>query len=194
MKGKLIVLYGINNLGKTTQAKLLVDKLNEEGKKSEYLKYPAYDIFPSGEMLNNFLRGGNKYGLGAREAQIIYAFNRAQFEPILKEKLNEGINIIAEDYIGTGIAWGIGSGVEEGFLNEINSGLLKEDFIFLFDGKRFAEAIEKDHKFENDKALIDKVRGIHLELGEKYGWKKINANLTIEEIHNILWEEINDFL
>ncbi len=27
-KGKLIVFYGINNLGKTTQAKMLVDWLN----------------------------------------------------------------------------------------------------------------------------------------------------------------------
>jgi len=33
-KGKLIVLYGINNLGKTTQAELLVEKIKSNGKKT----------------------------------------------------------------------------------------------------------------------------------------------------------------
>ncbi len=191
MAGKFIVLYGTNNTGKTTQAKLLVEKLNKEGKKSEYLKYPVYDIVPSGVILNNFLREGNKYNLTLREAQIIYAINRTQFEGILKSKLNDGINIIAEDYIGTSIAWGVGSGVDEEFLIEINSHLLKEDISFLFDGERFLESIEDGHKFENDNDLIGRVRNIHLGLSKKHQWKKINANLSIDEIHKILWDEIS---
>jgi len=46
--GKFIVLYGINNLGKTTQTRILVDKLKLHGLKAEYLKYPVYDLAPSG--------------------------------------------------------------------------------------------------------------------------------------------------
>lgn len=191
MKGKFIVLYGTNNLGKTTQAKLLVERLNKEGVVSEYLKYPVYDIAPSGVILNNFLRGENKYNLTSREAQIIYAINRTQFQSVLKGKLDKGVNIIAEDYIGTSIAWGVGSGVDEEFLIEINSHLLKEDISFLFDGERFLESVESGHRFENDNELMDGVRDIHLMLGEKYGWKKINAGLSIDEIHKILWDEIN---
>ena len=52
-------------------------------------------------MINNYLREGNKYGLSAREIQMAYALNRTQFEPILTAKLAQGINIIAEDYVGT---------------------------------------------------------------------------------------------
>jgi thymidylate kinase len=44
MKGKFIVLYGINNLGKTTQAKLLVEKFQKEGLKAEYMKYAVYSL------------------------------------------------------------------------------------------------------------------------------------------------------
>ena len=40
LRGKFIVLYGINNLGKTTQTRLLTEKLNNSGVKNEYLKYP----------------------------------------------------------------------------------------------------------------------------------------------------------
>ena len=46
-KGKLIVLYGINNLWKTTQVHLLIDRLRAKGLQAEYLKYPIYDLAPS---------------------------------------------------------------------------------------------------------------------------------------------------
>jgi len=194
VKGKFIVLYGINNLGKTTQAKMLVEKLNLSGQKAEYLKYPIYDLVPSGKILNDYLRGGNSHNLSPREAQIIYTLNRLQYEPQLKKKLAAGINIIAEDYIGTGLAWGIGAGVDEYFLKEINSNLLKEDLAFLFDGQRFREAKEINHRHETDDDLINKVRWAHLKLGQEMGWIKINANLSIGKIHEQLWQKVSELI
>ena len=189
-KGKLIVFYGTNNLGKSTQAKILIEKLKEKNIEAEYLKYPIYDLDPSGPILNNYLRNGNPYNLSAREAQIIYCLNRTQYQKTLEEKLNSGINIIAEDYTGTGIAWGMGAGVEQEFLENINSHLLKEDIALLFDGERFKEAVEKNHKHEQNDEFSQKVRKIHLDLGKKYNWEMINANLTIEEISHIIFEKI----
>jgi dTMP kinase len=189
-KGKLIVFYGTNNLGKSTQAKILIEKLKEKNIEAEYLKYPIYDLEPSGPILNNYLRNGNPYNLSAREAQIIYCLNRTQYQKTLEEKLNKGINIIAEDYTGTGIAWGVGAGVDQKFLEEINSHLLKEDIALLFDGERFKEAMEKNHKHEQNDEFSKKVRQIHLDLGKKYNWEMINANLTIEEISHIIFERV----
>jgi dUTP pyrophosphatase len=186
--GKLIVLYGINNLGKSTQAKLLVERLKANGHQAEYLKYPIYDLEPSGIMLNDYLRNANPHNLHSREAQIIYAMNRTQYQAELISKLESGITIISEDYKGTGIAWGLGAGVDEKFLKDINSHLVEEDLVFLFDGERFRQAIENHHKHENDEDLITKVRWAHLKLREEYGWWKINANLTINEIHEQIWE------
>lgn len=192
--GKLIVLYGINNLGKSTQAKLLVERLKTNGYQAEYLKYPIYDLNPSGKLLNNYLRLGNSFRLSPREAQIIYALNRDQYQAELIKKLKSGINIVAEDYKGTGIAWGLGAGVEENFLKQINSHLLDEDLVFLFDGERFRQAIEDGHQHENNEDLINKVRWAHLKLREELGWLKINANLAIEEIHEQLWEKTKRLL
>ena len=189
-KGKLIVFYGTNNLGKSTQAHILIDRLNKLGIPAQYLKYPIYDLEPSGIILNKYLREGNPYNLSAREAQIIYALNRTQFQEKLEEYLNQGINIIAEDYTGTGMAWGMGAGIEENFLQEINSHLLKEDVAILFDGERFKEAVEKNHKHEENEEFSQKVRQIHLDLGEKNNWQKVNANLSIEEIAQIIEEKV----
>lgn len=191
MNGKLIVFYGINNLGKSTQAKLLVETLNSRGIKAEYIKYPIYDLAPSGPMLNNYLRGGNPHQLTPREAQIIYALNRTQYEPLLKDKLKSGINIIAEDYTGTGIAWGMGAGVAKDFLLEANSHLLKEDLGLLFDGQRFETGIEKNHKHETNNDLTETVRQAHLELAKDFGWQLLDANKPIEDISKTLQELIS---
>ncbi len=188
--GKLIVFYGINNLGKSTQAKLLLEKLKDNGYEAEYIKYPIYDLKPSGVMLNDYLRNANPDNLHSREAQIIYAMNRTQYQQELIQKLQSGRIIIAEDYKGTGIAWGLGAGIDEKFLKSINEHLISEDLVLLFDGERFKQSIENNHKHENDDDLITKVRWAHLKLGEEHNWKKINANLSIEEIHNQIWEEV----
>lgn len=188
--GKFIVFYGINNLGKSTQAQKLVERLKNEDKKAEYLKYPIYELEPSGRMINNYLREGNKYGLSAREAQIIYTLNRTQYESKLKQKLEAGINVISEDYTGTGLAWGITTGVDEEFLKYINKHLLKEDLAFLFDGERFMEAQEKTHKHESNDGFMEKAREVHSRLGRELDWTTINANQDIEEIHEKIWEKV----
>ncbi|MFC1678178.1 hypothetical protein ACFLZ9_00395 [Patescibacteria group bacterium] len=193
-RGKFIVIYGVNNLGKTTQAKMLVERLSEAGLRAEYIKYPIYDLSPSGELLNNYLREGNSYNLTAREAQKLYVLNRTQYENTLEEKLNAGIYIIAEDYSGTGIAWGIGAGVDEKYLKHINSHLLKEDIAILFDGHRFTQAIENNHQHETNEYLIKTVRHAHLLLAQEYNWIKINANQSINQIHEQVWEKISPIL
>ena len=57
-RGKFIVIYGANNLGKTVQANLLIDSLRNIDKNAHYLKYPIYDLEPTGPRINAALREG----------------------------------------------------------------------------------------------------------------------------------------
>ncbi len=193
-KAKFIVLYGINNLGKTTQAKLLVEKLLDQGRRANYLKYPVYELEPSGKMLNQYLREGNPKDLTPREAQLVYAFNRAQYEPVLRHVLASGVSIVAEDYWGTGVAWGAGRGIDEEFLLELNGKFLREDVAFLFDGERFRSGLEGNHLHETDEELTARVRQAHLKLGQKFGWKPINANQTVDDIAKQIWTQVEKML
>jgi len=181
-KGKFIVFYGINNLGKTTQAKMLVDYLNKKGAKTEYLKYAIYDLEPAGKLINEYLRGGNPYNFSPREFQLLQYIDKISFAHVLEDKLSRGINIIAEDYFGTAVAWGSGAEVDRNLLEYLYSFVYKEDLAILFDGERFTDSVEKNHKHENDDALTKKVRKVHLELAKKYNWEKINANRSIREV------------
>ncbi|MDP3741296.1 MAG: hypothetical protein Q8R08_03130 [bacterium] len=188
--GKFIVIYGINNLGKSTQARLLVEKLKSEGREAEYLKYPIYSLAPSGPALNEYLRHGNPQKLSPKQAQVLFAENRAQFEPDLKAKLESGIDIVAEDYWGTGVAWGIGAGVDKHFLLKLNNAFLREDLALLFQGKRFVSGFEENHLHEQDSEFTNKVEKIHRELGQEFGWKTIDAGGSIEEVSVRVWNEV----
>ena len=182
-KGKFIVLYGVNNLGKTTQAKLLVENLIIKlSQKAEYIKFPVYDLQPSGPEINNYLKQGNPHQFTAREFQFLQILNRTQFEPKLKEKLDNGIWIVAEDYTGTGIAWGMATGVNKNLLYTLNSHLLKEDLGILFEGEPFTETLDKNNIHETDPALLKKVEEIFKIISKDFGWQGVNANQTKEEV------------
>lgn len=186
-RGKLIVIYGINNLGKSTQARILVDALTAQGIQANYLKYPLYDLVPSGPMLNAYLREGNPEQLSAREFQMLQVMNRTQYDAALEARLATGEWIVAEDYVGTGIAWGMGAGIDREWLEIMNAHLLKSDLAFLFQGQRFLEAQEQNHKHETDDVLTERVRAAHDILGSDFGWVPIDANRSIEAIASSVW-------
>ncbi|MBI4149819.1 hypothetical protein HY488_00285 [Candidatus Woesearchaeota archaeon] len=181
MPGKFIVIYGINNIGKSTQAKKLVEYLNQHGYKAEYLKYPIYDSL-TGRKISEILRSDKKQKLTEEEFQTAYYRNRKDYEPTLKKKLADGIIIVAEDYIGTGLAWGSAKGADYEKLKRQNSDLLKEDLAILMDGERFVQAMEEKHLHERDAELIAKVRQRHLDIGKEFGWKKVKANQPEDKV------------
>ncbi|MEK6974040.1 MAG: hypothetical protein AABW41_02280 [Nanoarchaeota archaeon] len=193
--GKFIVFYGINSLGKSTQAEILTSRLKQAGlKTASPIKYAVYGLEPTGTLINEYLRGKNGLrnprALSAQEFQMLQAMNRYQFEPTLLEKLNKGFNVVAEDYAGTGIAWGIANNVDFNFLETVNSGLLKEDIVFLFTGNQFSSGREKNHTHESNSSLTKRAYESHLRLAEKYGWIKIDANRDAQNISDEIFEHV----
>lgn len=190
-KGRLVTLYGINNIGKTTQAKRLVERLNNEGVKAKYVKYPVYDIEPTGPFLNKVLRGGEQK-ITEDELQLWFIMNRYQFQPELKKWLEEGYTVIAEDYIGTGIAWGEAKGLDRVWLEESNKFLMKEDLAILFQGKRDLSALESGHVHEENEELIEKCRVVLEELADKYAWKRLEVQENWDDTTDLLRSLLNN--
>jgi dTMP kinase len=193
-KGTFITLYGINNIGKSTHARLLCKKLEEQGLKTHYLKYPIYDIEPSGPFINKTLRNPQGQGISEDELQFWFVLNRYQFQPQLKKLLEDGYVVVAEDYIGTGIAWGMAKGLSEEWLTGLNTHLIKEDLSILIEGNRDLRARETTHVHEQNDALAEKCKQIHSDLGEKYGWKKIPLQDKIEDTAGLIFGVVDEFL
>jgi len=190
-KGKMIVIYGTNNLGKSTQTNLLVEKLKENNYDIEYLKYPVYDLEPTGPKLNEILRSGRPQELSEIELQNLYAQNRRDFEPQLKKMLDEGKIVVTECYIGTGIAWGLTKGAPLDKLEQQNEDLIKEDIPILLDGNPFTQAREDNHLHETKDDLMKLCRDNFLTLAKRYNWKIINANQSVDDISEQIWQHVS---
>lgn len=193
-KGKFIAIYGINGIGKTTQVELLVEYLKQQGKKASRLKYPVYDLEPEGPFIYKYLRDPQfrkENELSTHKLQKKYAENRMRYEPILRKRLDEGEWIVAEDYKGTGISWGLTWGGELDYLEDINEDLLKPDTEILMHGSRFLSAIEKDHRNEMDSERIIICKNFHELLADRYGWEKINANQKIEKVQKDIIKKVS---
>jgi thymidylate kinase len=193
-KGILFTLMGVTNIGKTTQQKLLEERLKNEGFKVVNVKYPKYDLEPTGPRINAFLRGGNPENLSSLEFQELNVKNRSEFEPTLKKLIEENDIVIAEMYTGTGIAYGVGYGLDKDYLISLNEPLLKADLSILLDGDRFLESVEKEHKYEVNNTQTDKVKAVHLELANDFGWHVVNANQKIEDVHEEIYQKAVSFL
>lgn len=192
-RGKFITIYGINNIGKTTHAKKLVAKLKSEGNKSIYVKYPVYDEEPSGVFIDKILRD-KEQKIPEDELQLWFVLNRYQYQPKLEKLLEEGYIVVAEDYIGTGIAWGTAKDLDTQWLEAINSKLLKEDLAIMMEGKRDVSAKEDVHVHEQNDELIKKCIDVHSQLADKYAWKRVELQEKIPNTARLIWDIVDDFL
>ncbi len=189
-KALFVTIMGITNIGKTTQMLLLEKLLKEKGLKYFTLKYPIYDLEPTGPRIHRYLKAKNPENLTPAIFQSLCASNRRDFEPRLESIFTENDIVIGEMYTGTGIAYGMCDGVPKEYLLEENEGLIILDVSILLDGERFMESVEDVHHFENDKEKTDFARQVHLELAKDLNWLVINANQTIEEVHKQIVDEI----
>lgn len=191
--GLFITIYGVNNIGKTTQARLLVERLKNEGHDAVYLKYPIYELEPSGPQLNKILRSEQQI-MSEEELQTLFMQNRRDFESQLKKMLDDGKILVAEDYTGTGIAWGTAKGAGQAWLEHLNEKLLKEDFAILLVGKRDLQMREKTHIHEINDVLVENVGQILRELAKKNNWHVIELQRKIDDTAEKIWQEVKNFL
>lgn len=193
-RGAFITLYGINNIGKTTHARLLCERLRAEGCHAVYLKYPIYTLEPTGPRINEILRGGGAQGVSEQELQTLFMQNRHDYEVTLQQMLAEGVTVVAEDYTGTGVAWGTAKGLERKWVEDLNRDLLQEDFSLLLVGQRAMNAREARHIHENDDGLVLKVQDILVEMGNEKKWHVVQQQATKEETAELIWREVVEFL
>ena len=202
-KGLFIAVYGVNNIGKSTHCRILCERLRRAGHEVVLLKFPIYDLEPTGLQLNNILRGPAHTAdaslasnlprvqeISEEDLQTLFTQNRRDFEPQLRKYLEEGKVVVAEDYTGTGVAWGMAKGMSVEFMEKLNEGLLKEDLSLLITGNRDARATEKHHIHEQNQDLLASVSKILVQLGERYGWQVIELQKDIPDTADLIWRAV----
>lgn len=97
MRGRFIVIDGIDGSGKATQTKLLLEELRINGYQAEEVDFPQYGTKSAG-IIEEYLNG--KYGqLDPRAASIFYAIDRFDASFKIRAWLNEGRVVVSNRYV-----------------------------------------------------------------------------------------------
>lgn len=106
MRGKLIVLEGIDCSGKQTQSELLTVNLQAMGMKAKHLSFPDYET-PTGKIIAGPLLGNPVYGesyfdsyeqIDPKIRSLYYAADRRAQKKQIEQWLDDGYFVILDRY------------------------------------------------------------------------------------------------
>jgi dTMP kinase len=99
-KGAFIVLDGLDGSGKATQTRLLTERLAAANIPFETLDFPSYGRTMFGSLIGEALAGkrGDFLHIDPRIGSTLYALDRYEMSPVIREWLSEGKIVIADRF------------------------------------------------------------------------------------------------
>lgn len=217
MRGKLIVIEGLDGSGKATQAKLLCESLEKQGLKVRKVSFPDYDSDSSAlvKMYLNGEFGKDPNDVNAYAASSFYAVDRyASYKKDWGKFYEDGGIIVADRYTTSNAIHQCSKLSEEAW-DEFLEWLFKFEYeelgiptpdtvIYLkvdtevsqklMTGRYDGDESKKDIH-EGNLDYLNRSRKAAAYCSKKLGWKEIecccgNGMRSIEEIHNDVLSEI----
>jgi dTMP kinase len=204
-KNVFIAIEGTDGSGKSTQAKLLAEKMSANGLKVHLTFEPTNGKI--GSLLRNILRGNEK----ADQTTIAGLFLADRLDHLLNEedglvkKMADGYTVISDRYYFSSYAYH-GVYVDMDWViacNEMCARILKPDLNIFVDVptdecmRRIVANRENAELYETNE-ILKKVRDNYLKAFSKLGHKEqigtINGNRQIDEVAAEIWEKCSELL
>jgi len=199
-KTRFITFEGIDGCGKSTQARLLMEKLNEEGCKTILVREPGGTRVS--EAVREILLTKDMDELQGRTEALLMTASRAQLtDEVILPNLDKGNWVIADRYADSTLAYqGGGRQLDVEWLIKLNlfaTDELTPDMTIFVDvvpeeGKRRRESNNPDRI---EKAGVDfqqNVRKMYQEIAKRFPERIIvvDGHEAIEKIQRTIWQEI----
>ena len=216
--GKLIVIEGTDGSGKSTQFRLLTQRLEQEGRAFQQLEFPQYGE-PSSALIKMYLGGEfgtNPTDVNAYAASAFYAVDRyASYKKVWGQWYEDGGLVLSARYTTSNAVHQASKEPEDkqadflGWLYDFEYdklGLPKPDLVIYLDvptdytekmmRHREAETNTKADIHEKDMAYLATCRRSGRTAAEYYGWKIINcvqdgSMRSIEDIHTEIYRLVS---
>lgn len=173
-KGIFITFEGIEGSGKTSQAKLITEKLKSRGIKAVYTYEPGDTHV--GSLIRNILLDPSITMSSLCELLLYFADRVQHIEERVKPYLMEGFIVICDRFTDSTVAYqGYGRGISTELIYELNKilmGSFKPDLTVLLDipateGLKRNKRINKKDRFElEDIDFHEKVRSGYLQMAK----------------------------
>lgn len=176
MRGVLIVFEGLDQSGKQTQAEMLQQQLQKDGRAVRLLSFPDYTT-PIGTEIHRALHGEREYTPDVM--QLLYVANRFERRPSMEQALAAREILVCDRYAASSIAYGEAQGLDAGWLAEIQRGLPEPDATILLDIDPAVAARRKAagrDRYERDLAMLARVRDSYLRQADAGNWIRLDAD------------------
>ena len=189
----LVNLEGIDGCGKSTQSKLLREKLEGEGEKVIILKEPTKR--PHGQKLWDVLHGKRK-AINKEILELFVLDRKQHVEEKIQPALDDGTVILMDRYYYSSMAYQVAGGIDVEEIREKHVFAPRPDVVLIFD-LPVSVALErvKGHsdadEFEKDEHL-EKVREAYLDLENDPLVRIVDATGTPEEIFEDVWRLVSE--
>ena len=199
-KSRFITFEGIDGCGKSTQAKLLLETLNDEGCKTILVREPGGTRVS--EAVREILLTKGMDELEHRTEALLMTASRAQLtDEIILPNLDKGNWVIADRFADSTLAYqGGGRSLDIEWLIKLNdfatAGLSSDMTVFVDivpeEGQRRREANNPDRIEKAGMDFQQNVRKMYHEIAKRFPDRifVVDGHETIENIQHNIWQEI----
>jgi len=201
-----ISFEGIDGIGKSTQAKLLVKKLEEKDRKVLFLREPGGTEIS--EQIRNILLNKKNLKMTQITELLLFSASRAQLvSEVIKPALLNNIVVISDRYVdSTTVYQGHGRGLQQGGIKGINSiatmGVMPKKTFFIditiqeMYTRRKESHQEIDRMEMSNDDFFNRVRQGYLDLAKEEPGRfvTIDGKESIETIHQQIWSVVDGML
>ncbi|MBY0280918.1 MAG: dTMP kinase [Alphaproteobacteria bacterium] len=203
-----ITFEGGEGTGKSTQSKLLAERLRNEGKDLIITREPGGS--PGAELIRNLLvTGSADRWAPMSEALLMYAARADHWQNRIYPALQAGKSVICDRFADSSVAYqGYGRGLDRGFLETLYNRIMgaqkpTRTYVFDLDPKVGLERSNLRLK-QSDHAYVEgRFESLDLEFHQhvREGFLKIaaaepkrcmviDASLPLDEIHELIWQDV----
>ena len=192
-KGAFICIEGLDGSGKTTQAKLLTEKLE----KSHSAVYTAE---PSRGKIGTFIRNRCLYGekrLSIIVEALLFAADRIEhIENEVQPALNQGHLVVSDRYVYSSLAYQGAAGLSLEWIEKVNEHALKPDLaVFIdVDPETVMRRLKPKKSVMENMETQQKVRDVYLKFVAKGNLVRLDGNSAKNEVAEALSNMVLKFL
>lgn len=181
-KGFFICIEGLDGCGKTTQTKILVEKLKKKGYDAVYTAEPSRGRI--GRFIKKYCLHGDKRISSIVEALLFAADRYAHVENEILPALKNGKIVVSDRYVYSSLAYQGAAGLSLDWIRQINKHALPPNLAIFIDvepGTVVQRLKPKRSVMENLETQLE-VRGVYMKFVDNGELVRVDGNKPIKEV------------